>query len=67
MEINEDVLRQARAMARNAEAGSLALPARIPGFPQLCLAARDDTDVLAMSGFVSENGTSYKIGPCSTN
>ena len=64
MEINEDVLREARAMARDTDAGRLTLPAAIRGFPELCLAAAHDKTVPAISGFVSEEGTSYKIGLC---
>jgi hypothetical protein len=65
MELNDDALRQARAMARDADAGSLTLPAAILGFPELCLASAHDKSVAAISGFISEKGTSYKIGMCS--
>jgi hypothetical protein len=62
MEWNESILEEAREMARQVELGSLKLPAPISGFPDLCLASAHDTTVIALTGIVSKQGISYKIG-----
>ena len=48
--------------ARKLAADAAPLPAEIPGFPGLFVAASADTSIDAIGAFVATDNVSYKIG-----
>jgi hypothetical protein len=59
MKFNQDLMSEANRVASDS---AERLPAEIPGFSGLFVAAANDSSVKAITGFVGENGRSYKIG-----